>query len=101
MALNPAPGLAAFLFVAWGWCLLAPGTQRTHFSAHSEAQVEWAEGRMYGNYGNQITWSHQRVSPGGKGSAAGGEKGVAGMGQCLRYQIHWEDLEEYQVGSSG
>lgn len=23
------------------------------------------------------------------------------MGQCLRYQIHWEDLEEYQVGRSG
>jgi hypothetical protein len=21
------------------------------------------------------------------------------MGQCLRYQMQWEDLEEYQVGS--
>lgn len=21
------------------------------------------------------------------------------MGQCLRYQMHWEDLEEYQVRS--
>ncbi|EPQ13108.1 Calcium and integrin-binding family member 4 [Myotis brandtii] len=52
---------------------------------------------MYGNYGNQITWSHKLVSPAGKGSAAGSEKGVAGMGQCLRYQIHWEDLEEYQA----
>lgn len=32
---------------------------------------------------------------------AGREKGGVGMGQCLRYQMHWEDLEEYQVGRSG
>lgn len=54
-----------------------------------------------GHHGNQITWSHQLVSPWDKGSAGSREKGVAGMGQCLRYQIQWEDLEEYQVGRSG
>lgn len=28
----------------------------------------------------------------------GREKRGVGMGQCLRHQMHWEDLEEYQVG---
>lgn len=27
-------------------------------------------------------------------------EGGVGMGQCLRHQMHWEDLEEYQVGRS-
>lgn len=48
--------------------------------------------------GNQINWWYQLVSPWGQGSTTGREKAEVGMGQCLRYQMRWEDLEEYQVG---
>nr|XP_040127400.1 calcium and integrin-binding family member 4 isoform X2 [Ictidomys tridecemlineatus] len=40
---------------------------------------------------------YQLVRPWGQGSTAGREKAEVGMGQCLRYQMHWEDLEEYQA----
>lgn len=38
---------------------------------------------------NVVTMATYR--PGGWGSAVG-------MGQCLRHPMHWDDLEEYQVG---
>lgn len=67
---------------------------------HSGAQVE-CRGWNADHHGNQITWPHKLVNLWGWGSADSREKGGLGMGQCLRYQIHWEDLEEYQVGRSG
>ncbi|XP_010603121.1 calcium and integrin-binding family member 4 isoform X3 [Fukomys damarensis] len=37
------------------------------------------------------------MSPWGSGFCSWQRGGCVGMGQCLRYQMHWEDLEEYQA----